>query len=171
MKLNRYNKITLIEIYTVIFKDKYDLIDKNLKTINILNDEDIEKVKWLVKNFNLLEFKNKELRLNIYNNTKNELIFNKKMPILKDLLNKLVNIHLLLGSKIKRNDIMFALCSRPYFYEQLKISDQDICKLYYKKYNNNCENLNEIKNKILYELIIANKYPNHNLIEFIYNII
>ena len=171
MKLNRYNKITLIEIYTVIFKDKYDLIDKNLKTINILNDEDIEKVKWLVKNFNLLEFKNKELRLNIYNNTKNELIFNKKMPILKDLLNKLVNIHLLLGSKIKRNDIMFALCSRPYFYEQLKISDQDICKLYYKKYNDNCKNLNEIKNKILYELIIANKYPNHNLIEFIYNII
>lgn len=170
-KLNKYSNVTLIEIYTVIFKDKYNDIEKELKPLEILNDNDIEKVKWLVKNFNIINKSDEELRIEIYNSI-DEFLKKEGLMLLKDLLNKLINIHNLLGNKIDKNKIMFALCSRPYFYEQLKISDSDIIKIYNEKYNNYDININKVKDKILHELIISDKYPKGDLFyKRIYDII
>jgi len=170
VKLNKYDDISLVEIYTVIFRDNYDNIERKLKEMNILDDNDIEKVKWLVKHFNILQEKNKELRLNIYN-SRDGIVSKLKMPVLKELLNNLVNIYILLENNIKREDVMFALCSRPYFYEQIKLSDNEILTLFQNKYNMSYNgNLDSLKEKILYSLILLEKYPN-NLRETIYNII
>lgn len=170
-KLNKFNNISLIEIYAVVFKDNYHEIYNILKEFDILNKEDIYKIKWLVKNFDLILNHGLDLRLNIYYSIDDN-IKDKKMILLKDLLNKLVNIHLLLNEhKVSRDEIMFALCSRPYFHKQLKITDNDLIKLYFKKYNSYNININQLKDKIIYNLIIMDKYPNKNFYEKLYEIL
>jgi tRNA nucleotidyltransferase/poly(A) polymerase len=170
VQLNKHKKISLIELYATLFYKRENEIDIQLKPLQILNDEDIEKVKWLVNNFTLLQNKDLKLRVAIYNSI-DGIVKEKKIPLLKELLHSLTNIYKALGIKIRIKDVMFALCSRPYFYEQLEINDETIINTFYKLHPNEVINLNDTKDRILYKLITLDRYPTENALSAVIGVI
>jgi hypothetical protein len=171
VRFNNYKRITLVELYAALFYYRREKnIAAQLQPLQILSDEDIRKVEWLVDNFMLLANKNEKLRIAIYNSI-DGIVKEKKIPVLKELLHDLTNIYKALGINIKIKDVMFALCSRPYFYEQLEIDDETIIKTFYNLHPNEIIDLNKTKDKILYKLITLDKYPTENALSAVIGVI
>ena len=140
-----------MEQYFIIFND--NLYDNNIYK-EYLSDYDKYCVCWCDKNYNILTRDKKELRFNIYNSM-DDIILKHDIHLLKNCLIRLNNIHILQQDKkaIPKDILFYCLCGRPYFKEQLHITDKEIMEIFKTK------DVDSIKDKIIKYILSLEKYP------------
>jgi len=150
------------EIISELF-DKESLDE--LLQFDILNDEMLKEIKWLISNKNIYGNKtDNEWREVIYNSIDDsmDIHYMKKLILKNNLRQKLT--HKSKETEEQCKQLFFNLCARPYFIEQLDINDEDILKI------DRNVNVNNVKKMLLKQLIFTDKYPKEDKIkEMLYN--
>lgn len=158
---NIEEKMDLIEAYALLlFGVNADIIRSELSAYNILNEDDIERVIWLVKHQDILDCK--DLRMKIFN-ARDGLVERDGQLGLLILMRKIAHIAKMLYGQDAYNKIYGAFCERPYFFGQLRVTNEDIASFIDKELSTNpLDNqwVEDIKEAILKRLInITGDWP------------
>ena len=150
--------ITEIEAWTVLLKPLGEEIAKKvLLDLQALNNDGIEKVSWLIKYFDLIEAD--DLKNAIYN-ARTGIVKRLKLMCMKELVDRLYNIHYTLKGKEYKSicdNLLYTFRFRPYFEEQLKITGEDLIEIAGEEEPGPWINL--AKEKLIYKLVNAEKFP------------
>ena len=149
-KAQQYH-LSFMEQYFIIFQDNlYD----NYIYKTYLNDYDKYCVRWCDINYNILTNNKTQLRLNIYNSI-DETINRVGIQLLRNCLFRLNNIHILQRQPSVDKDILsYCLNGRPYFKEQLHITNEEIIDIF------KTLDVDNIKTKIIKYILKLEHYPN-----------
>lgn len=156
---NKYcnNELTAIEAWAVLLRPLgEDTAIKLLSNFQMLCNNDIEKTKWLIQNYDLVN--SDDMRNDLFN-ARTGIVKKYEINALKDLILRLNLIHIRLFGKSaleKTKKLMFSFCSRPYFHNQLNYNGQQLSEIANKKPG---PWLDDVKEKILYKLINCDLYP------------
>lgn len=147
----------LLESWVVLLKSlDDDKVRETLESCRPLSNNDIEKVRWLIKHYNLID--SDDLRNDIFK-AKDGIVQKKKMMCMKELLLKMCNIYVILYGKqykAKAKLLMKTFFSRPYFYEQIKVSGEDFMKIAEREAG---PWINDAKDRLLVKLINSEVFP------------
>lgn len=157
--LDKYNikNEDLVCSWTILLKElPIDIVKDILLILNPMPIIDCEKVIWLIENMDLIY--NDNIKDVLFKRSREGIIKEKKLMCMKDLIKKLINIHLSMNPENKQlcNKLEIYFFGRPYFYEQLKVTDEQLIDILGEKSESE---LNDIKDKILYTLIMTEKFP------------
>ena len=156
LNLKSDSKITEIEVWAFILQPLGSkMARKNLESFRPLNNDGIEKVEWLINNYDLVNSEN--FRMAIFN-ARTGIVKRHKIPCMKELLISLSRIRAKLDNKYNNVEIklLSAFCSRPYFEEQLLINGEQLIELTKKEAGSW---ITQVKERILLNLINEIKYP------------
>jgi len=149
-------KNTEIEVWAFILQPLgSEMARKNLESFRPLNNDDIEKVEWLIDNYNLVD--SEDIKMAIFN-ARTGIVKRHKLPCIKELLISLSKIHAKLDNKYSKIEakLINAFCSRPYFEEQLLVNGNQLIELAKQEAG---PWITQVKEKILFNLINEVKYP------------
>jgi tRNA nucleotidyltransferase (CCA-adding enzyme) len=149
-------KLSPIELWAFLLQPLgSELAKSNLESFRPLNNDDIERVVWLIDNYELINSTNFALDI-FYART--GIIKRHKLPCMKELLMSLYKIHSRLNPKYLHVDkkMLDAFCSRPYFEEQLAINGDQLIEMTQMKAG---PWISEVKERILLNLINEDKFP------------
>lgn len=157
--LDKYNikNEDLICSWTILLKDlPINVVKDILLILNPMPMINCEKVIWLIENINIIY--NNNIKDILFKCSREGIIKENKLMCMKDLIKKLINIHLIMNPENKKLCDKLEICffGRPYFYEQLKVTDEQLIDILGEKSESE---LNDIKDKILYKLIMTEKFP------------
>jgi len=157
LNLKSNSKLTPLETWVFLFQPLgKEIAKKNLESFRPLNNDEIEKVEWLIENFDLVN--SEDIKMAIFN-ARIGIVKRYKLPCMKELLMSLSKIHVKLN-KIKYEKIekklLDAFCSRPYFEEQLEVNGDQLMELTQKTAG---PWITQVKEKILFNIINEAKYP------------
>ena len=128
---------------------------KLLQTFKILNEEHFNIVKWLIDNQDIYDFENdNECVKKIYKSIlPDKDIHHMKYLILQNN-HKYEALNQDESAKEKTRKVLFWLCARPYYVEQIELSDEEINLI-----SNNTANILKLKQNLLKKLTFVEHYP------------
>lgn len=144
LKILLQNEYSVVEIYYII-----------LKTKEGLSTQEQFEFDWLKDNYNILDKTDKEFRLALVDAVfSNDILLEQGMPLLRQLITHLYNIRRTTKDlKIRKNEIIYNMCCRPYFPKQLHLTDRQIKMIY-------GTNDLEDKKRIITLIAAMDTYPN-----------
>ena len=150
-------KLTAIEIWTFLLQPLgKEIAKKNLESFRPLTNDEIEKVEWLIENYNLVN--SEDIKISIYN-ARTGIVKRYKIPCMKELLISLSKIHTKMNKKkyigIEKK-LVDIFCSRPYFEEQLTINGEELIEITGKVAG---PWISQVKEQIILNIINEVKYP------------
>ena len=149
-------KLYPIEVWAIIsLSFKEEEIESKLSSISMFDDKEISKIEWLISNWNILECDNYKVAL--YNSRKG-IVKEYGLMCLRELVIRLCKIHnsLDVNNKTKTDKLLIDLCSRPYFNNQLHITDAQLMEM---SGEDSMELINKIKDRLIYKFVIADCFP------------
>jgi tRNA nucleotidyltransferase (CCA-adding enzyme) len=161
--LNLNSKLTSLEVWTFIFQPLgSEIAKKNLESFRPINNDEIEKVEWLIDNYDLVD--SEDIKIDLYN-ARTGIIKRHKLPCMRELLISLCHIQSKLN-KVKYENIEKKLidtfCSRPYFEEQLTVNGDQLIEMTGKQPG---PWITQVKEKIILNIINEPKYPKNERID------
>lgn len=157
LNLKSISKLTTLETWTFLLQPLgKEIAKKNIESFRPLNNDEIEKVEWLIENFDLVDSEN--IKMSIFN-ARTGIIKRYKIPCMKEMLISISRIRIKLNKtkyeKIEEK-LLDAFCSRPYFEEQLEVNGDQLIELAQKPAG---PWIAQVKEKILFNIINEAKYP------------
>ena len=149
-------KLYPIEVWAIIsLSFKEEEIESKLSSISMFDDKEISKIEWLISNWNILECDNYKDALY---NSRNVIVKEYGLMCLRELVIRLCKIHnsLDVNNKTKTDKLLIDLCSRPYFNNQLHITDAQLMEM---SGEDSMELINKIKVRLIYKFVIADCFP------------
>jgi len=157
LNLKSDSNLTPLEIWAFMFQPLGSKVaKKNLESFRPLNNNEIEKVEWLINNYNLVD--SQDIKMSIYN-ARTGIVKRYKLSCMKELLISLSKIHAKLNKEKygkTKKELLNAFCSRPYFEEQLKVKGEQLIELAGEKEG---PWISKVKERILLNIIKEDKYP------------
>ena len=152
--LHPEEKLDLVETYALLFSSmSIDKVKRTFKEFELLNEEEINQVIWLIEHKDLLDGTN--LRQKIFKAKDNFIQQTGRLGLLKVIIKMDHIAKLLFGKSL---NIYGSFCERPYFAEQLRVTDNDIIS-YVNEFISD-DDLYKIKETILWKLInITDEWP------------
>lgn len=156
---NANNKVpATLELWTLLLKPLgAELATENLETFYPVSKDDIERVNWMITNFDIIN-------VDDYRNTifqsRHGIVKRLGLPCMRDLLKRVGGIYITLygdeDHKIKYRKLQDAFCMRPYFAEQLKVTGEQMMEIANEGPG---PWISDAKEKLLYKLVNANRVP------------
>lgn len=127
-----------LEMWAALFLENEEDVKQNLDSIKAYGKYNTEKIKWIIKNINIVNCDSDlEYRKSIYESI-NIYIISQGIHYMKDLIMKVGHINKMLHHgedeyKVKAKKLFFNFCARPYFYIQLNTDGDKMMAIAQKK--------------------------------------
>ena len=141
---------SIISLYAVIFNGKTDEFDKIIKNFPMLDDKDIAYIRYIINNISIPEEQDDiTQRKLLFESIKNNDYINNIYDFKKLVINLGYVYGILTGQYITKR-LLFNICSRPYFMEQLPLTYE--AKIYFRDHK-------EAMNNVIAEIVSGKNYP------------
>lgn len=155
-----YNDDLKIEAWSILLESLGEEKAREcLESFYPLNQDDIEKVIWIINHNELIDSEN--MKIDILK-AKTQVIETNGQMYYRDIIKRVGRLYsILYGDEYKKKskNLMDAFCSRPYFIEQLKHQEDDLVKM--TKIDTG-EWVSQVQNKIIHKIVHSPKMPKND---------
>jgi len=155
LNLGKDHKLNSLETWAFLFQPLgIQKAKENLESFRPLNNDDIERVEWLIENYDLVKSDN--IKISIYN-ARTGIVKRHKITCMKELLISLVKIHTkLTKEKNLEKKLLDTFCSYPYFDEQLMVDGEQLIEIAQKPAG---PWIAQVKDRIILNILNMDRYP------------